>query len=373
MTPAKGSARLAIFLSHLGGGGAQRAMVNLAGGMAARGHDVEIVLSRAVGPLVEQVPPPVRIVDLGAPRVLASLPRLAARLRRERYDAMVSALEYVNLVAIWARALSRVSMPLAICEQNNLSAASSRPLRRRQRWIPALARRFYPWADSIVAVSDGVADDLVEVLGVPRDRIRTVHNPIVTPTLRALADAPLDHPWFRPGEPPVALAVGRLSPQKDFPNLLQAFARLRRRRPARLVILGEGAERKRLEALVGELGVRDDVALPGFVANPYAYMRRAGAFVLSSRFEGLPSVLIEALYCGAPLVATDCPSGPREILEGGRWGALVPVGDSEALATAIEAALAGEAPRPPPESWQLYELESVVDRYLALLLGSPRA
>jgi glycosyltransferase involved in cell wall biosynthesis len=238
--------------------------------------------------------------------------------------------------------------------------------------VPHLVKRFYPWADVVAGNSQGVAEDLRRVTGLPRERVRILHNPVVTPELQEKARLPVNHPWFGAGQPPVVLAVGRLTKQKDFPTLIRAFARVRQSRPARLIILGEGPDYAQLEALVCELGLKKDVALPGFVENPYAFMSRASLYVLSSRWEGLPTVLIEALYCGPPVVATDCPSGPKEILADGRHGALVPVGDVEALAEAIEAGLAGETPPPAQESWHPYSVEAVVAQYVGLLLnGQP--
>jgi glycosyltransferase involved in cell wall biosynthesis len=188
--------------------------------------------------------------------------------------------------------------------------------------------------------------------------------------LRKKAQAPLDHPWFQPGQPPVVLAVGSLTVQKDFPTLIRAVAHVQETRPVRLLILGEGQDRPTLEAQVRKLGLEQSISLPGFVANPYAYMARASVFVLSSRWEGLPTVLMEALFCGAPVVATDCPSGPREILRGGQYGRLVPVGEVTALADAIQATLDDKTARPPRESWQPFELESVVNQYIKVLLES---
>jgi glycosyltransferase involved in cell wall biosynthesis len=351
------------------GGGAERAMLKLAGGMVNSGYQVDLVLSRAEGHYLKEVPDAVRVVDLDASRVLASLPALVRYLRRERPSAMLASLNYVNIVGIWARRLAGVKTRLVVNEQNTLSLEASRSSRRRHRLLPRLARRFYPWADEIVAVSQGAADDLVEVAGIAPNRVQVVHNPIVTTQLREMAAAPLDHPWFGSGEVPVLLAVGRLSPQKDFPTLIRAFSRVRREHPARLLILGEGNERANLEGLVAELGLGDVVGLPGWVPNPYPYMVRAAAFVLSSRWEGLPSVLIEALYCGVPVIATDCPSGPVEILEGGKHGVLLPVGDVDALAQAIGSALSGGVPRPTAASWQPYVEETVVRRYLDVLTG----
>jgi glycosyltransferase involved in cell wall biosynthesis len=234
---------------------------------------------------------------------------------------------------------------------------------------PWASRYFYPWADKVIGVSQGVADDLVQSVGIPQHLVKVIFNPGITPELRKKAQAPLDHPWFQPGEPPIILAVGSLTPQKDFPTLLKAFADQRQARHVRLLILGEGSERKSLEALAAQLGVEQDVCLPGFVENPYPYMVNASVFVLSSLWEGLPMVLVEALYCGPPIVATDCPSGPREILKNGEFGRLVSVGEPEALAEAIGAALDGKVPRPPLESWQPYDLETVVDQYVNVLLN----
>ena len=363
------SPRVAILLPDLTVGGAERSMIKLAGGFVDRGYPVDIVLASARGPMLSEVPPTVRVVDLGARRVRTSLPSLVGYLRRERPATMLSVL-HANPIALLARRLCGIPRRLVVSERNTLSSeASAYAPDLRMRMMPALERRIYPWADCVVAVSDGVAEDLAQVARLPRQRIRTIYNPIITPQLRYMAQEPLDYPWFAPGAPPVVMAVGRLTLQKDFATLLHAFARVRQSRPARLLILGEGEERPKLEALATQLNLQQDVGLPGFVANPYPYMTRSAAFVLSSRWEGLPGVLIEALYCGAPLVSTDCPSGPREILAGGRYGRLAPVGDAAQLAYAIEAALHDEAPPPPQESWQPYTLELVVDQYEQVLLG----
>lgn len=363
--------RVAIFLSSLGGGGAQRSMLRLAGGIAERGHRVDLVVVRAEGHYGGEVAHPVRVVDLGARRALLALPRLAAYLRRERPAALLSSLDYVNIVALWSRRLAGVATRLVVNEQNTLSVAVANTASRRTRWMPGLVGRFYPWADGIVAVSEGVADDLARATGLPRERIDVIYNPVVTPQLEAMAKEPLEHPWFRRGEPPVIAALGRLVPQKDFGHLIRAFARLRRAgREARLLILGEGPERASLEALVRESGVVRDVALPGWIVNPYPHLVRSSLFVLSSRWEGLPTVLIEALFCGLPVVSTDCPSGPREILADGKHGVLVPVGDVDALARAMEGVLAAAVERPGRESWLPFAQDVVVDRYLHRLLGT---
>ena len=311
-----------------------------------------------------------RVVDLKASRVLASLPALVRYLRRKQPQAMLSAMGYANIVALWARRLAGVPTRVVVSERNTLSSSVQHASSWRGRLMPHLIRRFYPLADGIVAVSKGVADDLAQVTGIPREHIQVIYNPVVTPELQEKAQAPLEHPWFAPGESPVLLAVGRLTAQKDFPTLIHAFAQVRRACSVRLLILGDGEERPALEAIVRRLGLERDVSLPGWVSNPYAYMARASLFVLSSRWEGLPGVLIEAMYCGMLLIATDCPSGPREILRNGQYGHLVPVGDVAALALAIESALAGKRPGLTRESWRPFELETVVTQYINLLLES---
>jgi glycosyltransferase involved in cell wall biosynthesis len=359
--------RIAIFMPSLFGGGGQRSMVNLANGMADFGYAVDLVLAQVEGPFLSEVRSPVRIVDLKASRALTSLPALVRYLRNEQPDAMLSVFGYVNIIASWAWRLSGVRTRLLLNEQNTVSLESGNAARWRGRLVPWLIKHFYPWANGIVVVSHGVRDDMAQLTKIPQERITVIYNPsVVGAEVWEKAHAPLDHPWFKPDQPPVLVAVGRLQMQKDYPTLLHAFAQVRKNRPVRLLILGEGKERLPLEELIKELGLEQDISLPGFVMNPYAYMARASLFVLSSRWEGLPTVLIEALCCGTPVVSTDCPSGPREILRDGQYGQLVPVGDVDGLAQAIEAALNSKAPGAPSESWRPYDLENVVNQYISL-------
>ena len=362
--------RLAIFIPSMSGGGAERAVLNVAHGIAERGYPVDLVLAQAEGPYMAEVPRSVRVVDLNGSRVLTSMPALVRYLRRERPETLFSALRHANIIALWARRLAGVPRRVVVSERDTLSISVKHASNRIGRLMPRLVRRFYPWAEGIVAVSKGVANDLAQVTKIPRERIQVIYNPVVTPEQRAKAKIPVDHPWFAPGEPPVLLGVGRLSVQKDFPTLIQAFAQVRNSRKVRLLILGEGEERNRLRALVRRLGLDQDVSLPGFVENPYPYMVQAALFVLSSKWEGLPAVLIESLYCGTSLIATDCPGGTREILRDGQYGQLVPVGDVPALASAIEASLASDRSKPPRASYLPFEVETVVTEYLRLLTGS---
>jgi glycosyltransferase involved in cell wall biosynthesis len=362
--------KLAIFMPELFGAGGQRSMLNLAHGIAAEGYPLDLVLAKAKGEFLGEVREPVRVVDLKASRALTSAPALVRYLRSERPEAMLSVFGFLNVVAIPAWRLSRVKTRMFVCEQNTVSMEAGNAASWGTRVTPRLMRHLYPWANGVVVVSQGVRDDMVQLTGVPRRHVTVIYNPsVVGAEIQEKAKEPLDHPWFKPGQPPVLVAVGRLQQQKDYPMLLQAFAQVRRSQPARLLILGEGKERPTLEALIKELDLEDDVGLPGFVMNPYAYLARASLFVLSSRWEGLPTVLIEALCCGTPAVSTDCPSGPREILRNGKYGALTPVGDATAFAQAIGAALEKPLAKPPPESWQPYDLGVIVHHYLDLLLG----
>ncbi len=367
-TPQKTECRIACFISNLDGGGAERVAVNLLQSLP-KGMQLDLILAEASGPYISQVPAQVRVIDLGVGRVSKAVVPLSRYLRAYRPDALLSHSTHANVAATAAKALSRTHTRLVLVEHNTFSAVDHGPSQNvRQRLLPIFTKVFYKGADEIVGVSTGVSRDLERSLGMPLNRVRTVYNPVVNNYLRAKSREPVEHPWFDE-ELPIFLAVGRLSEQKDFATLLRAFASLRRRVRARLIILGEGKDRAELECLRDTLGLSQDVAMPGFVLNPYAYMRGANALVLSSRWEGLPTVLIEAMACGCPVVATDCPSGSREILEDGRWGPLVPIGDADALAQAmlgvLQNPIAAEALMNRAEA---FSSEAAAANYLNILL-----
>lgn len=329
------SARIALFLPNLGGGGAQRVIVNLAGGLATRGHAVDVVAAGAAGPLRAEMPVAARLVDLGSRGALAALPGLVRYLSREHPDAMLSTMSHCNVTALLAKRLARSRVRLVVREANTMEWYRRRPLPIKERAVHALMKLLYPGAELIVANSRDTADDLVAGGIVGADRIRVIHNPVVREEVFAQQKEAPPHRWLQERQIPVVIAIGRLHAQKDFVTAIRAFASIRRRRELRMVILGEGSERDRLLRLAGELGVDKDVDLPGFTANPHAWLARAAALVCSSRWEGFGNVLVEAMAAGTPVVSTDCPGGPREILDGGRFGRLVPVGDHEALARAV--------------------------------------
>jgi glycosyltransferase involved in cell wall biosynthesis len=346
----------------------------LAKDLARRGWSVDLVVADATGPLLPEVSPQVRLVGLGAHRVTTSVVPFARYLRRWRPDAVLTAMTHANLTAIVAVALAVIRTRLVVTEHQHLSTSLAGPTRRRERLFPRLIRTLYPRATEVVAVSEGVADDLARRTGLPRSSVRVEKIPIRIEELRTLGVAPPRHPWFGAGEPPVVLGVGRLTRQKDFRTLVRAFRQVRNERRARLMLLGEGEERPMLEALLAELDLTEDVQMMGFVPNPYPYFGAADLFVLSSLWEGLPTVLLEAMVFGLPIVSTDCPSGPEEILEGGRCGALVPTEDPPALARAMAAALPpdGGQVRREYENLSEYDVERVADRYSELLSsGSP--
>jgi glycosyltransferase involved in cell wall biosynthesis len=272
----------------------------------------------------------------------------------------------MNLATIVAGRAMRPRMPVVVTQHNHLSTFTAHAAIRRDRAMPRLIRAGYPFADRVVAVSRGVADDLAVTAGLRRESIEVVYNPVVFDRIVAAGASPVAHPWLAAKAGPVVVAMGRLVDQKDFGTLIRAVASL----PEgwRLVILGEGPARGKLEALVDSLGVRARVDLPGFVDNPYPAVRTADVFALSSRWEGLPTVLIEALAFDTPIVSTDCDSGPREILGGGEWGRLVPPGDHVALAGALAEAL-GEPRIDRPQARVAYQLDTVTQRYLDLLPG----
>lgn len=363
----KTSEKVALFVPSLGGGGAERVMVLLANGLADAGYEVDLVVVNAHGSHREALSAQVRLMDLHKPRVLAAMPGLIAYLRREKPRVMISALDYANVVALLATRLACVSTKLIITEHSTLSIASEKDFRGRGRLLPTLMQLTYPWADQILAVSQGVADDLANKLNIKRSKIAVAYNPVVTEQLSMLAAQEVQWPWPRVEGIPFILATGRLAAAKDFSTLLKAFSILRKKRSAKLLILGEGEERGMLEQKIAQYELGEDVALPGFVSNPYAWMASADLFVMSSRWEGLPTVLIEAMACGAPIVSTDCPSGPAEILENGKWGRLVAVGDGAALAEAMDASILDADRHPGLARAQDFSVKKSVLKYMQFI------
>lgn len=356
--------KLDILMYSFGDGGVERMVVNTACGLAGRGVTIRFFTADRHGPYLDRLDPAISLETLpDSPR--ARVQRMAAHLRDDEPDAILVAKAPDARLALRARSIARATIPIVMRPGTTISERVRGVGGRIKLWRLA---HLYRRADAIIANSAGVRDDIAAVAGVPEQRIHLVRNPVITPDLHELATQPLEHPWFAQQEIPVLLGAGGLRQQKDFPTLVRAFAALRHRRPARLVILGRGRQEQRLRDLVDELGIGDDVHLAGFVDNPYPYLARCNLFALSSRWEGSPNVLTEALALGTAVVATDCRSGPREILQDGRYGPLVPVGNVEALAGAMERVL--DAPLDPGELKQAateYTLERNAEHYHRIL------
>jgi glycosyltransferase involved in cell wall biosynthesis len=331
---------ICLFLPSFGDGGVERMMTNIARGIAEQGFTVDFVVGPPDAPYLDTLPASVRLHHLIDSDRRARQRFLHDYVERQRPSIVLTAKNTDDRVALAVKASCPGDTRYFLRPGTNHSERwSARGNALKRWWERRRLRRLYQRADGVVTVSHGVAEDIAAITGLALDRIRVVRNPNITPELEQNARAPLDHPWFAEGQPPVILGVGGLRLQKDFESLIRAFAQLHRRRPCRLLILGQGRQRERLRRLAAELGVADSVDLHGFDPNPYRFLARAGLFVLSSRWEGWANVLAESLALGVPVVSTDCPSGPREILQDGRYGPLVPVGDVDALARAMEETL----------------------------------
>lgn len=350
-----------MIIPDMRGGGAERVALSLIEGFLNRGHEVDLVLMKARGELMELIPSAVHVTDLKADRVRQMILPLARYLRERRPDAVQASMWPVTVAAVLAKMTARNSARLVVSEHSNMSVSMRE--RAVTRWVARWSlASCYPRADARICVSKDVVTDIAALSGMRAEDFDIVHNPIPQPT--SFGGAP---PAWLDGKR--VLAVGTLKRQKNYPLLLRAFARLRERVPATLTILGEGELRSELEGLAVELGVAEHLSMPGFVIDPTPYYASADVFALSSDWEGFANVLAEALLNGLPVVSTDCPSGPSEVLAGGRYGRLVPVGEEQALSDALEATLAekrdGEALRARGRD---FNPERAVSRYLELLL-----
>lgn len=363
---------ICILVYSLRGYGSERVALNLAQGFLKKGLKVDFVIIEFGGEFIKMVPQEAKTIELGVADLKSSstwkkIRALVKYLRQERPTALVSIYDTINL-ATWAKILAGVSTKIFVDVQNTLSNEFTG---NRGKLKSCLVRLSYPWSDGVIASSQGVAKDLTVFAGISSADISVIYNPVVTPEIFEKAEEPIHHSWFALGELPVILGVGRLSEQKDFSALIKAFAIVRKHRASRLVILGEGLLRTQLEDLVKELGLQQDVGLLGYTENPYAYMAKASVFVLSSKFEGFGNVIVEAMAFGTPIVATDCPSGPSEILDDGKYGRLVAVGNINTLAEAIVETLDKSDRSPEYNTLKSrateFSVDLIADRYLKVL------
>ncbi|MEQ1437865.1 glycosyltransferase [Fontimonas sp. SYSU GA230001] len=358
--------RIAVFMSTSGHSGVDRAMRHLIPALAGRGYKVDLLKVRRHGPELAEVPAGVRIIDTGVRTTYLALFALIRYLRRDRPAVLLSDKDKVNRTALLARWLARARGTRLVLSSGTTISIDLQHRGAFERWLQRTSMgRLYRHADQVIVTCADVADDMARYTGLAREHIRPVESPVVPAQLFAARPPPPEHPWFVPDALPVIVGVGELSARKDFETLIRAFARLRARRTCRLVIVGRGKRLDALRALADALGVAADVDFPGFRTDVYAFMAHAAAFAMTSRWEGLGFVLIEALACGTPSVAVNCPSGPREILGDGRYGPLVPVGDDRALADALERVLDHPLPRETlQQAARPYEIEAATDAYL---------
>jgi len=333
------SRKIAFVSASMRGGGAERSVLTLASCMVKKGYAVDLVLVSKEGPYLDEISPATRIIDLQQKRAAAALLPLIRYIRRERPAFVISTMSHVNIITLLASIMSFTGCKAIVREVTNMSTTAEKKFSLKGLIIGKAIRWLYRQADQIVAVSKGVADSLVRGFSLPPEKIKVFYDPVVTEDLAIRAGEPVYHPWFSEQKIPIILAAGRLSREKDYPTLLKAFSLLYKEIPARLVVLGEGTERKALEDLVNKLGIEEVVSFPGFVLNPFPYMKRADVFTLTSIFEGLSNVLVQAMAVGTTVISTNCPSGPAEVLEDGKYGALVSVGDAEALKDALKSGL----------------------------------
>ena len=358
--------RIAILLAALEPAGAERVAVNLANEFLANGLDVDLVVVRAHGPLQDHVSQSVRLVDLAANRAATAIYPFRRYLRRERPDVVLSIGFEVNLTASFALVglTHKPRLVLSVhCAIEPYFQTASFP------WGAGAflaSKIMYPRADRIVAVSHGIATELCSLKWASREQILVVHNPVIGYDFNDLLKQKTDHPWVLDRTVPLVVTAGRLTAQKDHALLIEAFGQVAERRPVRLLIMGEGDLRAELEQQIARSGLVGQVALLGQVPNPFPIIRAADLFVLSSAYEGFGNVLVEAMAAGTRVISTDCPHGPSEILEGGKWGRLVAVGDVAALATAIDEALDTPGPSAVTRGGE-FTVEAAGAKYLELM------
>ncbi|KAA9396026.1 glycosyltransferase [Haloarcula sp. CBA1130] len=338
---------IAFFVPSLTVGGAERVTVSVANGLSKRGYEVDLVVSYNEGDFRSDVLGSVNMVDLGTRRIPgigigASIPAFVRYLCRRSPEILFSQMTYANDIHMISQALSGSDTVTISTIHNTLGLQKG----SKEKLVQWLQRRLAHQSDQFVAVSEGVANSVVEHVGVGREKVAVLHNPIPVQEVQERAEESVDHPWTHSPNLDVVLGVGRLERAKNFESFLRAFKRIHAAQPdTRAIVVGRGSKRTELERLAAELGIDDVVSFPGFVDNPYGYMASADVLAMSSIHEGLPTVLIEALACGCPVVSTDCPSGPAEILKDGEFGPLVDVDDDEGLAAAIQTTLDDPLPR----------------------------
>jgi glycosyltransferase involved in cell wall biosynthesis len=366
MSETRNKKRICIFPDRIDDGGIDRYALNLAEGLLESGAEVDLFVTSGAGKLLPQRPKDSRLF-VGGGSTKKSIVPFYHYLKNEKPDLLISANLYIDLVSIVVKALARVPTRHAVTLHTAFSQEDYRGKENLKKIYTQVCTWLYPRADHIVAVSNAVARDSQAYFKLKRP-IKVIYNPVITPSLYGKSSAEVKHPFYRNKTAPVLLAIGRLSAQKDFRTLLKAFAQVCKTQDAKLLILGEGEERPLLESLAKDLNLGDDLSMPGFVDNPYPYIKNADLLVSSSAWEGLPTVMIEALALGTPVVATDCPGGSGEILEGGTYGKLVEMKNPKALARAILETLHTATDKNKLQArGEIFSVEAAAKHYLKLL------
>lgn len=326
--------KVCLFIPSARGGGAERVFITLANALSKSGYIVDLMFVSAVGDYIDEIDKSVNVIDLKSSRTLFSIYRAATVLKRNHYDFIISGLSHINIISSFICKLFNVDSRLIISQRNIIAVPPFLHGGAKVLFISFLMRLSYRWADRVVAVSEGVKNNLIHELFLDPKKIDVIYNPINTKQVSTLSFAKPSHPWIN-SDYKIILAAGSLTQQKDFSTLIDAFFIISKKIPSKLIILGEGKLRHSLESKIDSLNLNDSVDLHGFVKNPFSYMRHCDVFVLSSLWEGMPNVLIQGLLCAPVVVSTDCLSGPSEILCNGKYGRLVPVADKNALASSI--------------------------------------
>jgi glycosyltransferase involved in cell wall biosynthesis len=358
--------RICIFPDRIDDGGIDRYALNLAEALLQQGAEVDLFVTSGTGKLLPQRPKDSRLF-VGGGSTKKSIVPFYNYLWQEKPDLLISANLYIDIVSIVVKALAKVPTKHAVTLHTAFSREDYRGKENLKKIYTQACTWLYPRADHIVAVSNAVAQDSQDYFKL-KTPIKVIYNPVVTPALYNKSSAEATHLFYKNKSAPILLAIGRLSAQKDFSTLLRSFAELRKTQKAKLLILGEGEERGLLESLAKDLNLGDDLSMPGFVDNPYPYIKNADVIVSSSAWEGLPTVMIEALALGTPVVGTDCPGGSSEILGGGAYGQLVDMKNPNELARAIAETLHTAQDKSSLQArGQVFSMEAAARHYLALL------
>ncbi len=367
-----GRTRVVFFLPTLECGGTERNTVNLLKSLSREQYALSLLLAERKGDFIKDIPADVLIESFETPRLRHLFFKLVDYFKQEKADVFVSAFPRFNAVVLLAKWIAGGKTKVVVTEHLSFSLLSKNAKTPSHRFIarflfPYFIRFFYPSANSIICVSRGIADEISLMMGHGKN-VRVIYNPVADDSIAQKAQENPGHPWFADTAIPVIVMVARLSKTKDQPTLFEALEIIRTKQPARLMIIGDGSERQKLENLVSQLGLSGSIALLGYQDNPYRYMKRASVFVLSSLQEGFGNVIVEAMACGAPVVATDCPSGPAEIIQEGQNGLLVPAQNAKALAAAIikilnDPALARKFSEEGKKRAQFFSVKNSVEQY----------